>query len=117
MGGIYSGLKESANEWNFVLSVDAPFVSTDFIQFLKGETGNFDAVVPLHDGKKEPLIAFYRKSILPQIEARIGEGNYKLHFLIQEINTHFVESGEWVKKYPELFRNLNYPEDISNTML
>lgn len=112
MGGIYSGLKESANEWNFVLSVDAPFVSTDFIQFLKGETGNFDAVVPLHDGKKEPLIAFYRKSILPQIEARIGEGNYKLHFLIQEINTHFVESGEWVKKYPELFRNLNYPEDL-----
>ncbi|RIJ49359.1 molybdenum cofactor guanylyltransferase [Maribellus luteus] len=114
MGGIYSCLKESGNEWNFVLSVDAPFVAADFIEFLKQETSDFDAVVPLHDGKKEPLIAFYRKSILPQIEAKIGEGNYKLHFLLQEINTHFVESDKWVKKYPELFRNLNYPEDLNS---
>ncbi|MCK3682556.1 molybdenum cofactor guanylyltransferase [Maribellus sp. YY47] len=117
MGGIYSCLKASSNQWNFVLSVDAPFVTKDFIAFLKGETNNFDAVVPLHDGKKEPLIAFYRKTVLSQIEVKIGEGNYKLHFLLQEVNTNFVESGEWFKKYPELFRNLNYPEDIGNIML
>lgn len=117
MGGIYSCLKESSNEWNFVLSVDSPFVTKDFVEFLVSQTKDFDAVIPVHFGKKEPLIAFYRKSILSQIEAKIREGNYKLHFLLQEINTHFVESGEWVRKYPELFRNLNYPEDISSTML
>ncbi len=117
IGGIYSCLKQSSNDWNFVLSVDAPFVQSDFIQFLKAETHNFDAVVPLHEGKKEPLIAFYHKRILPEIKAKIQVDNYRLYFLLQEINTNYVESGEWLKQYPSLFRNLNYPEDIDNMML
>ena len=112
IGGIYSCLKRSSNDWNFVLSVDAPFVQKDFVEYLKGETHSFDAVVPLHNGKKEPLIAFYHKRVLPEIKARIETGNYKLHFLLQQINTNFVESEEWLKKYPGLFRNLNYPEDL-----
>ena len=112
IGGIYSCLKRSANDWNFVLSVDAPFVQPDFIQFLNSRTGHFDAVVPLHNGKKEPLIAFYHKNALPQIEAQIKAENYKLHFLLQELTTNFVDAAEWLLKYPELFRNLNAPGDL-----
>lgn len=112
MGGIYSCLKHSSNDWNFVMSVDTPFIQKGFIEFLKEETLNFEVVVPVHESKKEPLIAFYHKNALPQIRTRIETGNYKLHFLLQQLNTNFVESGEWLKKYPKLFQNLNYPEDI-----
>ncbi|WP_167609930.1 molybdenum cofactor guanylyltransferase [Maribellus sediminis] len=112
IGGIYTCLKHSANDWNFVLSVDAPFVQPDFIQFLKNKTDQFDAIVPVHDGKKEPLIAMYHKNALPQIEAQIKAENYKLHFLLQELNTNFVDATEWLVRYPELFRNLNAPEDL-----
>lgn len=117
IGGIYSSLKSSSNEWNFVLSVDSPFVQKDFVKYLKDKPHGFDAVVPIHDGKKEPLIAFYHKRILPEIKAKIQADNYKLHFLLKEINTNFVESEDWLKRYPTLFRNLNYPEDINNIML
>ncbi|WP_167617654.1 molybdenum cofactor guanylyltransferase [Maribellus sediminis] len=112
IGGIFSCLKHSASDWNFVLSVDAPFVQPDFIQFLKNKTDQFDAIVPVHDGKKEPLIAMYHKNALPQIEAQIKAENYKLHFLLQELNTNFVDATEWLVRYPELFRNLNAPEDL-----
>lgn len=112
IGGIYSCLKHSSNDWNLVLSVDTPFIQIDFIEFLKEETHNFEVVVPVHEGKKEPLIAFYHKSALPKIRTRIEDGNYKLHFLLQQLNTNFVESGEWLEKYPKLFQNLNSPEDI-----
>lgn len=70
MGGIYSCLKESANEWNFVLSVDSPFVTKDFVEFIKGEARNFDAVVPLHDGKKEPLIGFYPRVFFRKLKPK-----------------------------------------------
>lgn len=112
IGGIYSSLKNSANNWNLILSVDAPYIQKDFIHFLEINTGQFEAVVPVYDGKKEPLIALYHKKALPQIETKINEGNYKLHFLLEELNTNFVEVGEWLQKYPRLFTNLNFPEDL-----
>ncbi|WP_319500746.1 molybdenum cofactor guanylyltransferase [uncultured Draconibacterium sp.] len=112
MGGIYSCLKHSSNDWNFLMSVDTPFIQNGFIEFLKKEIHNFEVVVPVHEGMKEPLIAFYHKSALPKIRTMIESGNYKLHFLLQKLNANFVESGEWLKKYPQLFQNLNYPDDI-----
>jgi len=112
IGGIYSCLKQSSNEWNFVLSVDSPLVVKEFVNYLIGETTGFDAVVPIYDGKKEPLIALYNRRSVPQFENQIKTGNYKLYFLLQKLNTHFVESSEWLKKYPNLFQNLNYPKDL-----
>lgn len=114
MGGIYSCLKQSSNEWAFVLSVDAPLVTKNFTEFLLSQTMDFDAVVPVHNGKKEPLIALYNRSTVPQFENQIKTGNYKLYFLLQKLKTHFVESSEWLKKYPNLFQNLNYPGDLEN---
>jgi molybdenum cofactor guanylyltransferase len=115
MGGIYSCLKQSSSDWNFVLSVDAPFVQSDFILFLQDHTTDFDAVIPVHEGKKEPLIAFYQKKALPQIETHIKAENYKMHFLLQKLNTHFVDAGAWLEKYPNIFNNLNTPEDLFGT--
>jgi len=112
IGGIYSCLKQSANEWNFVLSVDAPFVEKEFVTFLINSALGFDAVVPTHDWKREPLIALYNKTSVSQFESQIKTGNYKLHFLLQELKTNFVETDEWLEKYPKLFQNLNYPEDL-----
>ena len=112
MSGIYSCLKESSNEWNFVLSVDVPFVEQEFVDFLISTVSGFDAVVPVQAGKKEPLIALYNKRTSSQFESTIKTGNYKLHFLLQELKTHFADSDEWIKRYPRLFNNLNFPEDI-----
>ena len=112
MGGIYSCLKESSNEWNFVLSVDAPFVEQEFVDFLISVTANFDAVIPFHGGKKEPLIAIYNKRALLQFEQKINAGDYKLHFLLQELNTRLVDSSGWLSRFPDLFYNINYPSDL-----
>jgi len=114
MGGIYSSLKASSNQWNFVLSVDAPFVTKDFIEFLVSQTNDFDAVVPLHDGKKEPLIALYNKNIQGELKAQLDSGNYKMHFFLNRVFTNWLDSEEWLKNVPNLFQNLNYPEDMES---
>lgn len=112
IGGIHTCLQQSSNEWNFVLSVDAPFVAKDFVNFLISDVAGFDAVIPVYDGKKEPLIALYNKRTVPQFENNIKAGEYKLHFLLQELNTHFVDARVWLDQYPKLFQNLNSPEDL-----
>ena len=112
LGGIYSCLKKSETDWNFVISVDSPFVEPEFVSFLISETGNYDAVAPAHDLGKEPLIALYHKNCLEIIEKMLNSKNYKMTNLLTTINTRFVDSQKWVEEFPEIFRNLNTPEDI-----
>ncbi|QGY43282.1 NTP transferase domain-containing protein [Maribellus comscasis] len=112
IGGIYSCLKKSKNDWNFVISVDAPFVEMDFVSFLVAQKDSFDAVVPVHKNGREPLIALYHKKLLPVIETRLITGDYKMQFLLQKVHTNYIDAKGWIKKYPRLFFNINYPEDL-----
>jgi len=112
IGGLYSCLKKTTTNWNFVISVDSPFVEKDYINFLNSEKGDFDAIVPVHSKGKEPLIAFYHKSCISEIEKRIQSGNFKMYDLVASLNTKLVDSEKWLSKYPKLFQNINRPEDL-----
>lgn len=112
IGGIYSSLKKSETEWNIVLSVDAAFVEQEFIQYLISEIDACDAIIPIHEKGKEPLIALYHKNSLEAIKKMHDSGNYKMHNLLNEINTKYVNSQNWVEQFPKIFRNLNRPEDF-----
>lgn len=113
MGGIYSCLKQAENDWSFVISVDAAFVTSDFVSFLSEQTQKkYDAVVPCHKKGKEPLIAIYNKSTLPAFKENLETGNYKMHFLFESLNVNFVDSDHWMRQNPKLFHNINSPEDL-----
>ncbi len=113
MGGIYSCLKHAENKWSFVISVDAAFVTPEFVSFLVSRANNkYDAVVPVHKKGKEPLIALYNKSTLPFFKKNLEAGNYKMHFLLENLKTNFVDSNQWVEQNPHLFHNINSPEDL-----
>ncbi len=112
IGGIYSCLKQSETDWNFVISVDSVFVEPEFVHFLISEIEDFDAVVPIHSKGKEPLIALYHKNSLAEIEKMIQYGNFKMHNLLNFLNIKWIDSQNWVDKYPKLFYNINRPEDL-----
>ena len=112
IGGIYSCLKYSKTDWNFIISVDSVFVESKFIKFLISKIDEFEAVVPIHSKGKEPLIALYHKNCLVEIEKMIEAGNYKMHNSLNLINTKWVDSQNWINKYSQLFHNVNCPEDL-----
>lgn len=112
VGGIYSCLQKSETDWNFVISVDTPFVTAGFIQFLLLQTGNFDAVIPAYSGKTEPLIALYNKTCLTVMQSQIRLNQFKLQTALALLKTHFIEVDQWLNKTSLLFKNLNRPEDL-----
>ena len=112
LSGIYSCLKISINKWSFVISVDAAFVNTEFIKYLNSQTGVFDAIVPIHIKGKEPLISLYNKSGLTVMQRHLNSENFKMHNLLNDIKTNYVDSQNWVDLYPQIFSNLNRPEDF-----
>jgi molybdopterin-guanine dinucleotide biosynthesis protein A len=112
IGGIYTCLKQSATDWNFIISVDTPFVTGEFIRFIAGEAENCDVAVPVHSGSQEPLIAVYSKKILPVIEHQIERRQFRIHELIKLAKCKLINTDSWVKNMPLLFKNLNRPEDF-----
>lgn len=112
MAGIYSCLKKSETEWNFVISVDAAFVKTEIIEDLIQHTNHYDAVVPEHKTGKEPLIALYNKNVVSVLKRHLESGNLKMHNLLKRLNTKYLNTQNRVEKNPEIFRNLNRPDDL-----
>jgi len=70
--GMYSGLKASGSEMNFVTAVDTPLVSEALVRHLVGMGGECDAWVPQWEGRPEPLCAVYARRCLPAIESVLG---------------------------------------------
>ena len=114
ISGIISSLKHSSTEWNLLVSVDTPFINTELIQSLIAQTGQYDCIIPEHDGGIEPLIGLYNRQILLQLEEIISQGDYKLQRVLAKLNTHYLDCNFLVQKYPRLFFNINRPEDYNS---
>ncbi len=67
--GIYSGLKASGSEMNFVTAVDTPLLVGDLVRHLVQGGDRCDALVPRWEAELEPLCAVYSRRCLPAIES------------------------------------------------
>ncbi len=113
VGGLHAALSESNYDYNLIVSCDVPFVEPDLLHIVLAETEGFDAVVPVHRGGIEPLVAVYRKEMASFFENQLIEKNYKMQRIIQSCNLNLVNVEHLVDKHPRLFYNLNRPEELS----
>ena len=47
-----------------------------------------------------------------EFEKMLKLGDFKMYNLINSVNTKWIDSKKWIEKYPQLFHNLNRPEDL-----
>jgi len=114
VSGIYSVLKFSNSDWNLVVSVDTPFLNNDFFELLISDLGDFDCIIPQHNSGVEPLAGLYNKHILPEIDAMIKNGDYKLMNLLAKLNIRYLDCNPLIQKHLRLFMNLNRMEDFES---
>jgi molybdenum cofactor guanylyltransferase len=114
LGGIYSCLSISGNPYNLFLPCDTPFIEPFIIQRLINEIKSSEnhGVIASTSTNKEPLIAIFKKEILPQIESMINQKDYKIQHLLKLINCREIDFTENSISNPNLFRNLNSPHDL-----
>jgi molybdopterin-guanine dinucleotide biosynthesis protein A len=112
VGGIFSSLSHSSNEWNFVTGCDTPNLSNQIITRLLAESEGYDCVVPEYGGKLEPLAALYNKKCMPKFAEGINEGQLSLRKVLHQLNCHYVDVADLTESNPVLFSNFNTPADI-----
>lgn len=110
LGGLHSGLKHVDTEYNLVLSCDVPFVHEGVLEYLIESSKGHDATIAVKDGKVHPLIAVYRKTVLPELKKCLVEKELKLQkFLDRLKKVRYLEMDDYDSNN---FRNLNSKEDV-----
>ena len=106
IGGIYSSLKESEFQYSLVIASDMPFLNKEVLNYLGNYEFNNDALIPIVDGKMQPLCGIYKKDILSVIEKMINKKDYRLKNLLLNIDTKYININD-----KDNFSNINTVEE------
>ncbi len=107
LAGIVAGLKSSKYDLNLVLACDIPFLDQEFIKSLIKGCNSYDIYVPRYrNGNYEPLLAIYKKNVIPVAEDLLSQGLKKIDLLFSKCHCGFLD----VNELPWLV-NINTPEE------
>jgi molybdopterin-guanine dinucleotide biosynthesis protein A len=117
LSGIYSALRCTSVDRALVVACDMPFIKQELIGYITGVTEG-DAVVPVFDGKPQPLPATYSSSALGAMEEMLAGGDRSLVGLIEKIHAKLIEEDIVRRIDPEgrSFININTEEDLQRVL-
>jgi molybdopterin-guanine dinucleotide biosynthesis protein A len=116
LGGIYSGLLQARTEYNLFVGFDMAFLTPRFLRFLAGHAlaSKCDmTVAESRHGRAQPLCRVDRRRAMAAIGLGLQAGNYKTSALRHRVRCRALSWKEvaHVGFRPNLFTNLNTPED------
>lgn len=114
LGGIYTGLFYSKNNYAFVSPCDMPYLNKDFISYLTHQTGKHDVIIPELAEAYQPLHAIYSRNCLPSIKPRLVADKLKITGFYRDMRVLTISEQQIAPFNPDgrLFQNLNTPEDM-----
>ena len=116
IGGIYTALKKSTNELNFIIGLDYPLITEEIIEKIVSislkKAEEYTAFIPVCSDGIHPLVSIYKKDAIPAIENLIERRIYRVNLLFSMIKTYYIDFTGIPNIEPEkAFFNLNTPKD------
>ncbi len=114
LGGVFTALLFSPHDWVFLKATDMPFLVEELARKMSSLKEGCDAVVPILNGRPEPLLAIYSRRCLAPIAAALEKGERKVTSFYRKVKVKELPEKEWRKVDPEglSFKNVNTPENL-----
>jgi molybdenum cofactor guanylyltransferase len=116
LGGIHAALCQTPSDLNLILAVDMPLIKPEFLAYLTAQACNSTAIVTVSNafGGFQPLCALYRRKFADLAEESLRAGKNKIDVLFAKTSTQVIREEQLIAAgfSPEMFRNLNSPEDL-----
>ena len=114
LGGIYTGLRAADTEWAVFCACDMPFPSPALYRALLSNREANDAVVPVVDGRPEPIHAAYSRACLEPINAKIAADQLKISGFFEDVRVRYFTEDRVRDIDPDLlsFFNVNTQQDL-----
>jgi molybdopterin-guanine dinucleotide biosynthesis protein A len=120
MTGILSALITLKETEIFVTACDMPFIKPELIRYIVGRwTDRWEAMVPVFDGKPQPLLGIYSRKLVPKMEESIKTQARGLREFLNTIEVHYIKEEEVRAIDPEgkSFVNINTIQDYEKERL
>lgn len=116
LGGIHAALNMTTTEWNVILAVDLPSVTTEVLRWMLNMARQSGAEVTIPDtgGRVHPLCGIYRKGFRAAAEKALEQGKNKVATCFDPKSLRILSEGE-VRTAgfdPSIFINVNTPEEF-----
>ena len=114
LGGIYTGLRASPTEWAVFCACDMPFPSPRLYRALLSNRDANDAVVPLVEGRPEPIHAAYSRACLEPIREKLAADRLKISGFFDDVRVCYFTEDRVREIDPDLlsFFNINTRQDL-----
>ena len=112
LAGIHAALLHSSRSSVFVLPCDAPFISSELVEYVVDSKSHSQTRITLMDDVLQPLCGLYAPSALAVIDRNLRRGVYGILRALKEVDHDVVPIVAELPFYnPHLFRNVNRPEE------
>ncbi|WP_421380910.1 molybdenum cofactor guanylyltransferase [Bacillus salacetis] len=116
LAGLYTAMRAYKSEWYLITPVDVPMMTSLILKkLLRYTTGEHQAVIPIINGKKQPLIGLYHYSILEKIHQLLKNNDLKMHFLLSDISALYIEKEFFGEEAS--FHNINTRQDYEHYLV
>lgn len=114
LAGLEAALAIARNDLAVLLACDMPLLRGAVLRAVAGAAGGVDIAMPLVGGKEQPLLAAYRKSVLPLAERLLDGGEGRLRALLPLAPHRLIGEDALRRADPDLasFTNVNRPADL-----
>jgi len=114
LGGIFSGLLASRDNYNFVVACDMPFINLGVIKYMHRNSAGYDVVVPRINDRYEPLFCIYSKNCLRFIKPLLDKKIFKISRFFPRVRVREISAEEISGLAPleKIFMNINTPDDL-----
>ncbi|PLX71443.1 MAG: hypothetical protein C0602_01135 [Denitrovibrio sp.] len=99
----------------FALAADTPFAEPAHVKKLFNALVDYDAVMPVIDGKQHPLYACYSNSLIDALDKALEAGQYGLMKTLAELNVWYLDNNSLFDSENEKksFININTRDDYN----
>jgi molybdopterin-guanine dinucleotide biosynthesis protein A len=94
LGGLQAGLREMQPERALVVACDMPFLEGELLRHMSALPLDGDAIIPVWQGRPQPLLAIYSRRCLPAIDAVLADGPASLATLLARVQVQLLPESE-----------------------
>ena len=113
LGGMEAAMRLYPSDCWLILAVDLPFFDFSRVPaLLSADTSEYDAVIPVVDGRENPLAALYKGRVYEKIRTALADGDYRVREIYNK-KAAFIDETPYARQYLNMNTPIAYKEALA----
>ena len=113
LGGMEAAMRLYPSDCWLILAVDLPFFDFSRVPaLLAADASEYDAVIPVVDGRENPLAALYKRRVYEKIRTALAGGDYRVREIYNKKAT-FIDETPYARQYLNMNTPIAYKEALA----